>query len=178
MVDWLKFFPGQVADAEIVVVKADVNTLLARLTAERAALLDSIAVIERHQHSRGRWLGARPGWDGSNEVNSAINSSMAPFQIDAGNDTWGDPKCVLGSGDTPVIGGKTKFDFNRLSIRSTEVDAPYRIRIAWGESYAAAVAAGAFTEATFLAVDKKAASVPVEFSNPRVSAGSKVFMAC
>ena len=65
-----------------------------------------------------------------------------------------------------------------MSIRSTEVDAPYRIRIAWGESYAAAVAAGAFTEATFLAVDKKAASVPVEFFNPRVSAGSKVFMAC
>jgi hypothetical protein len=125
-----------------------------------------------------RWLGSRAGWDGSDEDESASNDRISDFQIDAGNDTWGDPKCVIGALDTPVITGKRKFSLNKLLVSVSESNARYRIRFAWGSSYAAAIQANTFVEIEIFPIDKKASSDPVAIGTPRVAVGTKFFAAC
>ena len=134
-------------------------------------------IIEHHNHTKTRYMGARPGWDGTNEVNAASNDSISNFQLDAGNDTWGTAKCILGSSDTPVDAGNTLFDFHEISVHSTEFNERYKIRFAWGTSYNAAIIAGTFTEIEFVAAGNKAEHGPVELHILRLAAGTKVFAA-
>ena len=136
-----------------------------------------IKVTEHHLHSRERWLGARAGWDGTDEVNAASNDSLSDFRLDAGNDTWGTALCIVGSADTPVRAGEVSFDFHRLMVSSTERTAKYRLRIAWGSSYAAAITAGNFSETEFISASNQIDSGPIIKQMPRLAAGTKVFAA-
>ncbi len=142
-----------------------------------ATAAENAELVEEHIHTRARFLGARPGWDGTNQVNAASNDSLTPFQIDAGNDTWGGSYCILGTGDTPVIAGKTKWDFRLITITQAERATLYRIRFAWGASYAAAIAAGDFTEWEFIPLSGAQDSGPIEIEIIRRPAGTKLFCA-
>ena len=66
--------------------------------------------IERHLHSGGRWFEAAAVPDGEDHVADRIGSGAGAFEIDAGNDTWGDWTQILGADDTPTVAGKTHFD--------------------------------------------------------------------
>lgn len=140
-------------------------------------LVHDVLETEKHIHNRERWLGIRVGWDGTNEVNSATNDSVDPFQLDAGNDTWGTAKCIIGSGDTPLITGNTYYDMHRIVVHATEQNALYRLRFAWGADYATAVAAGNFSEIDFMPVTNLADSGPSDIRTLRLAVGTKIFAA-
>lgn len=142
-----------------------------------ATWLQTIA-IEDHFHSRQRFMGARAGWDGTNEVNSASNDSLAEFTLVAGNDTWGTALCLIGSGDTPVIAGTKFFDQRFVNVSSVGGTAKMRIRFAWGDSYAAGIAADDFTEWEFEPVSNPADTGSLEVFIPRLPVGTKIFGAC
>ncbi len=150
---------------------------LTTLLAEIEHIKDHTYWTERHLHNKERWLGAVPGWDGSNEVNSASNDSLTDFVLDAGNDTWGTPLCILGSDDTPIITGRVLFDLHRLLITQAERDEKYRFRFAWGDSYAAAVIAGDFAEIEYKALTLANDTGPAESIFSKLPVGTKVFAA-
>jgi hypothetical protein len=137
----------------------------------------TVDLVEDHFHSKTRFLGARAGWDGTNEVNAASNDSLTPFTLDAGNDTWGDPLCTLGSDDTPVQSGMTYFDHRFVTITQTERNTLYRIRFAWGADYASAIAADDFSEWEFIPLSGGQDSGPWLVYIPRIAAGTKMFAA-
>jgi len=128
-------------------------------------------ILDEHFHTISRWFGAK---DGANETN-AMDDVLTAFQIDSGNDTWGTALCIIGSGDTPVDTGMTYFHLNRVLFVDNERSSPYKLRIAWGDSYAAGIAAGQYSEHMAL---------PGNDNNdfmirlPRIATGTKVFIAC
>ena len=140
-------------------------------------VLDEVEVIEGHLHNLERFLGARPGWNGSDEVNAATNASLTDFRLDAGNDTWGTPLCILGSGDTPVQAGKSYFDLDEITVTAAERTTKYRFRFAWGTSYAAAISAGTFSETEFVPQGTGQDSGPTFKKIRRLPAGTKMFVA-
>lgn len=135
--------------------------------------------IEHHLHNRERWCGAAAGWDGTNEVNATDPDRLNPFVMDAGNDTWGVPVCIIGSGDTPVIGGMTLFDPHELLVTAVENAkiAHKKIRLAWGTSYAQAIIDGTFTEEVFVPLSNRGGNTAFDLIAQRLAVGTKVFAA-
>lgn len=132
--------------------------------------------IETHVHSNECWLGDAASPQAG--VHEADEYSLTTFQIDSGNNNWGTAICVLGTDDTPCREGKTYFDFNELLITGTErTNEPYLIRIAWGESEAAAVAAGNYsTNAIYPTSTVRTA--PIHIQGERIPVGTKVWVNC
>jgi len=134
--------------------------------------------IDAHFHTRERWLGAKAGWTGGDEDNEA-DETLTPFVLDAGNDTWSVASyCILGTADTPVITGEESFDLHRLLVTASEANVVYKIRIAWGTSYDAAVTVKDYSEVAFIPLNNKIDAGPVELKMPLVRAGTKVFASC
>jgi hypothetical protein len=133
--------------------------------------------IEHHFHNIERWCGAAVGWDGTNEENATDPDRLNPFTMDAGNDTWGTAVCIMGSSDTPILAGMTKYDPHRLLIVAVEnaKNAHKKIRLAWGTSYAAAIIAGTFTEFVFIPLSNRAGNIPLEVQTSRLDSGVKMF---
>jgi len=135
--------------------------------------------IEYHFHGVERWVGAKAGWTGGDGDNEGDETVLTEYQIDAGNDTWSAAEyCVLGTLDTPFIAVNTKFDFHRLLITATEANVIYKVRIAWGTGYAAAVGLGDFTEVCYIPSANKVLGCPVDIMMPRIDVGTKIFMSC
>ena len=133
--------------------------------------------IERHLHSGARWFEVAAVPAGETNAADRIGSGAGAFQIDAGNDTWGDWVLILGSDDTPAETGKTHFDPHLLVLEDNERAAVHFIQFGRGASGAAALAAGTYTE---LVVDlaSKAGGVIIPVQTGRAPAGSKVWARC
>jgi len=132
--------------------------------------------IEMHFHNYERWLGAAAAPSGETHV--ADSDSMTAFQIDAGNDDWGSWVQIVGSSDTPVTAGMSKFDLHRLMITNVENKKIItRIQIAAGTSGAAALAAGDYTE-LLVTPDNDGQQDPYEIMMHRQSSATKVWARC
>lgn len=142
------------------------------------SLAYKVEEIERHFHSYESWYGAAVTPSGETHVADRIGQGVTTFQIDAGNNDWGQWVQVLGSNDTPARTGEVKFDFHRLAITATERNEVYFVQIALGDSGAAALAAGDYTEATFKPVSNQIDSGPVAVQSRRKNAGTKVWARC
>lgn len=141
------------------------------LLGESNSLAYRVHEIERHLHSNERWMGLAAVPVG--ETHRADIDSMIPFQIDAGNDTWGAWVQILGSDDTPIISGNVKLDIHRLLITEVETGKIItRIQIAYDSSAAAALASGNFTEIMIIP-EKSTKENPFEIRFPRVNIGTK-----
>jgi hypothetical protein len=70
--------------------------------------------IEKHLHTNERWFGIAVTLSLPTHVADNILTAVSPFQIDAGNDTWGTWVQILGSNDTPMQSGITKWDMDEL----------------------------------------------------------------
>lgn len=132
-----------------------------------------VAEIERHFHSYERWyeLAATP--DAEVHRADAAGTGASSFQIDAGNATWGSWVQILGSDDTAL-----KYDLHRLLFTATERDAVYVVQIGFGASGAAALSAGAYTEAVFLPSSNQIDNGPVDIQTRRQAAGTKAWARC
>ena len=126
-------------------------------------------LLDEHSHNIERWFGAKAGADETN----AMDAVLDPFSIDSANQAFGTALCIVGSGDTPFEPNMTHFHLSQILIEDFERATPYLLRLVWGASYAAGVAAGQYTEQIVFQDN-----VLYEIKLPRLAVGTKVFAAC
>lgn len=88
--------------------------------------------IERHLHNRERWYGKLA-------VQTATDwaeNNLTPFRAISGNNAYGtdpnDEAQVLGTADTPIIAGNTRYDLHKLFIVDASSTSIYKLRIIYG----------------------------------------------
>lgn len=134
--------------------------------------------IERHLHSNERWFAAAAVPNAEIHVADRVDpAAQTPFQVDAGNDTWGSWVQILGSSDTPADVGKLKFDPHKLIISDTQkLNKIHVLQIGFGVSGAAALASGWYTEMVFVSLGGVPGDVyPVLMQSRRSDVGQKVW---
>ena len=134
--------------------------------------------IERHFHSYESWFGLAASPSGEVHRADRLATNIAPFVIDAGNNTWGNWVQILGSDDTPARTDQVKFDLHRLLFTATENNSVYFFQLAFGDSGAAALSAGDYTEAVFIPSSNQIDSGPVDINDRRKDAGTKAWARC
>ena len=152
-------FPPQGLDKADVLV--DLDTLLARLTETRSGNLDGLPFIEHHVHNLDRWFGKSGDQSGNNW---ATENSLTPFQAVSGDGAFGTAIKVMGSADTPVIAGRTKFDLHRIHVLSCDQATVYYIRFIFGSGNDADVeeAAGRYTDVPYIREAANGRGAPIE----------------
>jgi len=146
------------------------------LTGVPNSLAYRVHEIERHLHSSGSWFGLAASPSGTTHVADRIGAGILPFELDAGNEDWGSWVQVLGSSDTPARASQVYFDPHEIVITSTEKAGTYFLQFARGDSGAAGLAAGNYTEVVFEsdAVGARAAGI-TRVQTGRAPAGSKLW---
>jgi hypothetical protein len=146
-----------------------------------AATADSLAYgigeIERHFHSWERWMAVAAVVNGEVKVADRIGTGTAAFRATAGNNTWGAWLQILGSSDTPVIGGLVKFDIHRMSIVATgEVSATYFVQMGFGVSGAQALLDNTFSSFLYRVGSAQTRETPIPVQHRRQAAGTKAWL--
>ena len=169
-------------------IASDVSTILSYtekiddvavdgLTGVQNSLAYKVANIERDLIGGARWFEAAATPDGEDHVADRIGSGSGAFQMDAGNDTWGDWLQILGSDDTPVMTGRAYFSPRRFIVEDTERATTYFVQMGRGASGDAALTANNYTEFVYSATVQKDVAV-MEVHTGRAPAGSKVWIRC
>lgn len=133
------------------------------------------AEIERHLHHYNRSYGLAAIPAGETHRADEITTNPDPFVVDAGNNTWGAWVQVFGSEDAPA--GCVHFDPGDLNIVSVQVaNVVYFLQLSAGETGAAGLAAGTFSDAVF--TPQSANGRPAAFVYPmrRQAAGTKLWL--
>lgn len=148
------------------------------LNAVKWSLAYSIAVIGVHFHSYERWFVAAAVPVGETHVADGLNGGSTPFIADGGNDTWGAWVQVLGSSDTPVVAGCEYFDPHEMTILTTEHNGnTYFVQMAFGDSGAAGLAAGTYTETVIKSLPAAPGDAsPQRLQTKRQAAGTKAWV--
>jgi len=133
--------------------------------------------IERHFHSSGSWFETAAVASGETHTADRIGDGGGAFEIDAGNDTWGSWLQILGSSDTPARTSQVYFDPHEILIESTEHTATYFIQFARGDSGAAGLAAGTYTELVVGADTNRFKGI-TQVHTGRAPVGSKLWARC
>ena len=136
--------------------------------------------IETHLHSGERWFeDAGVPAAGTHEADRiGTVGGGGPFQIDAGNNTWGSWVQILGSDDTPADTGKTHFDLHRISIVTTERNNTYFIQIGCDTTAADSLTNGTYTEFVYEPITTKDENAPLPVQTKRATAGTKAWARC
>ena len=136
-----------------------------------------VAVIERHLHSTGRWIETAATSSGETHVCDRIGEGAGSFQLDGGNNTWGAWVQLCGSDDTPIQDGKLYFDPHQVIVEDSERASVYFIQIGRGDSGAAILSAGTYTEFVYSATVQKDTGI-ISVQSGRAPAGSKLWGRC
>jgi hypothetical protein len=142
------------------------------------SLAYKVQEIERHLHSYEAWFEVAAVPSGEVNIADRIGSGNGVFQVDAGNDTWGAWVQILGSGDTPERAGSAYYDVHEILFTTVERNFPYAFQVAYGDSGAAGLAAGDYTESMYSPQSNTIDSGPVELHNRRTAAGTKAWARC
>lgn len=136
--------------------------------------------IEKHLHNREKWFGVASSPSGEIHVADRMNDNVQPFVLTAGNNDFGSWVQILGSSDTPVASGMTKFDGHRFMVTSTNSTNPYIIQLVSGEfaDIPTKLAAEAFTEAPFISATNNNDSGISDIMSSRTSSGEKAWVRC
>ena len=133
-----------------------------------------IEEVDRHIHNWERWMAAAAVPNAEIHVADPIADNPVPFMLDAGNDAFGVWVQIFGSADTPIVSGMVNYDMHRLEIVAWENNSQLHIvQIAFGESGAAALAAGAYTEFPFQTGQGTAKVSPIDILSRRQAVGTK-----
>jgi len=133
--------------------------------------------IGRHIHNYSRWLGAAIVPNAEVHVADKLSLNPVAFSINAGNNAFGAWVQILGSADTPVIPGKTKFDLRAIQTTTNQRAGEYFIQLAFGVSGAAAFVAEEYTS-DVIAFDGVNNEHWFEFQSKQITAGTKAWMRC
>ena len=144
------------------------------------AIQDEVTEIEHHIHNKERWFGQ----SGDQSGNDWAADNLTPLDVISGDNAYGsdadDEAKVLGTADTPVIAGMTKFDLHRFLIVGVSQDSVYKFRIVWGTgTMADAITAGQTSEfmVKFDSVNpQQSAGIPFDVRMPRLDADTKVWV--
>jgi len=132
--------------------------------------------IATHLHSN-EWLGALAA-SPSPPGHAAEWNTMNPFQSTAGNDTWGAWIQIIGSTDTPIHTGMTKFDLHKILVIDVAVTADldlHIVQVGCGLNGAQTLIDSTYT--TFAFVPERGAAVTViNFQMKRCEAGQNVWL--
>ena len=130
--------------------------------------------IERHFHNWERWMCAAVTPSGTHFADriGAVAGAYAPFVATSGNDTWGAWLQILGSGDTPVVVGQTKFDLHRVLVTTTNQVAIWLLQFGFGASGAAALTANTFCSVVYSPAATTDRTVPIDIITRRQAAGT------
>lgn len=132
--------------------------------------------VERHFHSYEHWFGLAAVPVG--ETHRADHMVMTPFQMDAGNDTWGSWLQILGSSDTPHVSGRASFDFHRMLVSDVERDKTLiLIQLVFGEDADVALATDIVTELMFTP-EKNMRQDPYFIQSRRQASATKIWARC
>lgn len=159
-------------------VKID-NLAVDGLTGVEDSLAYKVNEIEKHFHNEGKFFGLAAIPAAETHRADRITDIVAPFQADAGNNTFGAWLQVLGSDDTPARAGKVKFDFREILVvdhqHNTNV---YAIQVACGESagLAAKLVAEDFTETMLIVGGGTSETGTIPLRIERQDAGDKVWV--
>lgn len=135
--------------------------------------------IKNDIHSNIKYFGSAGTPAAETHRADRITLKPDPFIPDAGNDTWGSWSQVLGSSDTPVVGGNTKFNLKKILIIDHEHNTQdYFIQIASGESagLAGKLASEDFTETGQLVGDFSGDTMPLDVQSPSYNSGDKIWV--
>lgn len=135
-----------------------------------------ITEIEKHFHNAERWLGKKA----TQTATDWAEDTLTPFVAISGLNSYGqdasDEALVLGTGDTPNILGKVKFDPYRIYVSDLSSNTVYKLRMSWGTgTMADAITAGQYSEvmiATSIATGNRSGGIPVDFRCPRLRCGT------
>jgi hypothetical protein len=135
-----------------------------------------VDIIQRHNHSPERWFVAAAAPSGETHVADNFGDGSVAFQADGGSDTWGAWIQIIGSSDTPVGAGNVFFDFHKILLTANERnDTIYKFQFAHGDSGAAALAAGDFTEFPIITQTGITNVDPISIQSERIAVGTKVW---
>lgn len=133
--------------------------------------------IEDRFHSPENWMGSASTPSGETHAADRIGEDGGSFQLDGGNDAWGGWVLILGSDDTPIRAGQTYFNPHEILVTATENASVYYIQMAEGESGAAGLASGDYTETVYNATVQKDTAIIDVYTN-RFLAGTKLWARC
>ena len=139
--------------------------------------------IERHLHSGSSWfeLAGTPSGETHVAVRIGDSDGAGAFVLDAGDSsatpTWGSWVQILGSSDTPARTAMAYFDPHQIAISAAERTGIYYLQFGRGDSGAAALAAGTYTEIVIDTTNRAGGEV-VEVQTGRAPAGSKLWARC
>lgn len=141
---------------------------------------EEVIEIEKHLHNYEKWFGLAAVPSGEVHRADRMAGATASFQIVAGNNTFGSWVQVLGSADTPIQAGKTKFDFHRVLVTATNSTRPFIVQIVSGESsgIVAKLAAEDFDEFPYISATNNNDSGISDVIDKRLNSGEKVWMRC
>jgi hypothetical protein len=141
------------------------------------SLAYTVNKINKHFHNHERWLVKAVVPVGETHVADPMSVGSTPFQVNGGNDTWGAWTQLVGTNDTPIDAGELKFDFHRILITAYERnDTIYKIQFGIGDTGAAALASGNYTEFPIITQVGINNIEPMEFMSEGVDVGSKVWV--
>lgn len=135
-----------------------------------------MAEIERHFHSNERWYGLAVTPNGELHRADRVGSGVNPFVMDAGDSSWGSWLQVVGSDDTPEEAGNVYLDFHRILITDTERTTVHFIQVSFGDTGAAGLTAGTYSEAVVSPASATADTIPLAIHTRRMAVGEKVWI--
>lgn len=140
--------------------------------------LEETKIVESHVHNRDRFFGRATVPNGEIHVADRIGICAGPFQIDAGDNDFGQWLLICGSGDTPLIAERYWHDFSKIQITGTERNSFYIIQIAFGASGDAAYLNEDYTELLFNPTALTGRTTYIDCKNPRLPNGMKLWARC
>jgi len=143
-------------------------------------ILKEVTELENHIHNFEKWFGVAAVPVGETHVADRMNGVIPTFQLVAGVSDFGSWVQILGSDDTPVQPGKTKYDLHRMLVVTTNSTNPYIIQLITGESadFAAKIAAEDYDEFPYVSATNNGDSGISEILDKRCDSGEKVWMRC
>lgn len=149
------------------------------LSGTHGSLAYEVAEIEYHFHNKERWLFKRlvpvPNFIATEDPRTTVSSV---WQIDAGNNDFGNWLQILSTDDTPLMGTNAYFDFHRWQVVAVERTSLYIIQVAWGANAATAYAAGDYTTFPFLSTSAAITRGAMDIRIPRIAVATPVWARC
>jgi len=100
-----------------------------------------------HEFHGRQWLMHADQTPSGTSFADTLSLGFYPFTVTAAADSnFGTAIQIIGSDDTPIISGNKIFHMHAIMVTAVNSNSLYKMRIAWGASNAAGVAAGDYQD--------------------------------